>query len=575
MMKVRTKRSKKLIAMLLTLIMVCGMLPAPAFAEGETGQGENNDQIIYASYALEFSYKDGEDNTTFYETADVKKISVAKIAEQLGLTGEITNVEGSNPFKCYYTQEEDGEWYLYTTHLVGGGSGEPYEGDLFDSLPSFYYPNNYDIVITVDGVEQTVVMKYIYTPVQMNDPGAVDGVTAGDTIYTFASGMPLSTVYIDNAHFKTPTSCKMLTKEPGFVFRVPTEFNNVGDVDFGDFDKMWAIYDPNIPGATQLDSTKENYFAGDLFSFTFDNAAILSDGRVANVRITYSDAYITIDKRATSGFPYSIRLVCGKHMTTLSSDTTKGNVTIDGEKYYKAFGAASRMTATIQIVDDDGNPIDGSFIACVDGVNVRRTIANRNIKALDNSYLYDFWCESVQVNGGTLSEIYVRPNNDVIEPDDGSGNPEYRRQWYYSYVTKNDRGVKFTGAMWAASNGDALVSAGGTNHYYNSGFVTTADAYNGIRFESYSAGVIGSSPQSYDTYYMDGYSIWHRIRSSSTRGGTIQTTTEGNVGGALSDGGTVLAPGTYVVPDGKTVVYTMTPEEGYELDSVTVKSNSP
>lgn len=573
MTKTKTGRFSRLIAMLLTLIMVCGMLPAPAFAEGETGQGENTDQIIYASYALEFSYTDGEDNTTFYETADVKKISVTKIAEQLGLTGEITNVEGSNPFKCYYTQEEDDGWYLYTTYLVSGGTGEPYTGDLFDGLPSFYYPGNYDIVITVDGVEQTVVMKYIATPVQLNDPGAVDGVTVGDTIYTFASGMPLSTVYIDNTHFETPTSWKMLTDEPGFVFRVPTEFNNVVN---GDFDKIWAIYDPNIPGATQLDSTKENYFAGNLFSFTFDNAAILSDGRVANVRITYSDAYITIDKRATSGFPYSICLVCGKHMSTVSSDTRKGNETIDGERYSKAFGAASRMTATIQIVDDDGNPIDGSFISCVDGINVRRTIGGiLFIKALGNSYLYDFWCESVQVNGGTLSDIYVRPNNEEEEPflPDTYAKP-YQRQWYYSYVTENDRGIKFTGVPWVVSDGDALIIGGGHNHYYSAGFVTTADAYNGIRFENYSAGVIGSSPQTYDTYYMDGYSVWHRIRSSSTHGGTIQTTTEGNVGGALSDGGTVLKPGTYVVPDGKTVVYTMTPEAGYELDSVTVKSNS-
>ena len=574
MTKTKTGRFSRLIAMLLTLIMVCGMLPAPAFAEGETGQGENNDQIIYAFYALEFSYTDGEDNTTFYETADVKKISVAKIAEQLGLTGEITNVEGSNPFKCYYTQEEDGEWYLYTTYLVNGGTGELYTGDLFGGLPSLYYPDNYNIVITVDGVEQTVVMKYIATPVQLNDPGAVDGVTVGDTIYTFASGMPLSTVYIDNTHFETPTSWKMLTDEPGFVLRVPpTEFNNAGD---GDFDKIWAIYDPNIPGATQLDSTKENYFAGNLFSFTFDNAAILSDGRVANVRITYSDAYITIDKRATSGFPYSIRLVCGKHMSTSSSDTRKGTETIDGERYSKAFGAASRMTATIQIVDDDGNPIDGSFISCVDGINVRRTIGGTlHIKALDNSYLYDFWCESVQVNGGTLSDIYVRPNNEEEElflP--GTSPKPYQLQWYYSYVTENDRGIKFTGEAWPVPDGDALIIGGGHNHYYSAGFVTTADAYNGIRFENYSAGVIGSSPQTYDTYYMDGYSVWHRIRSSSTHGGTIQTTTEGNVGGALSDGGTVLKPGTYVVPDGKTVVYTMTPEAGYELDSVTVKSNS-
>ena len=400
----------------------------------------------------------------------MKKISVAKIAEQLGLTGEITNVVGSNPFKCHYSQEEDDGWYLYTTSPGAQRVDDTYTGDLFGGLPSLYYRDNYNIVITVDGVEQTVVMKYIATPVQLNDPGAVDGVTVGDTIYTFASGMPLSTVYIDNTHFETPTSWKMLTDEPGFVLRVPpTEFNNAGN---GDFDKIWAIYDPNIPGATQLDSTKENYFAGNLFSFTFDNAAILSDGRVANVRITYSDAYITIDKRATSGFPYSIRLVCGKHMSTSSSDTRKGTETIDGERYSKAFGAASRMTATIQIVDDDGNPIDGSFISCVEGINVRRTIGGTlHIKALDNSYLYDFWCESVQVNGGTLSDIYVRPNNEEEElflP--GTSPKPYQLQWYYSYVTENDRGIKFTGAVWSVPDGDALIISGGHNHYYSAGF---------------------------------------------------------------------------------------------------------
>ena len=573
MTKTKTGRFSRLIAMLLTLIMVCGMLPAPAFAEGETGQGENNDQIIYSPYALEFSYTDGEDNTTFYETADVKKISVAKIAEQLGVTGEITNVVGSNPFKCHYSQEEDDGWYLYTTYptapVVYGGT---YTGDLFGGLPAVYFQESHNIVITVNGVEQTVVMKYIATPIQLNDPGAVDGVTMGDTIYTFASGMPLSTVYIDNAHFQTASSWKMLTEEPGFVFRVPTEFGNDND---DDNDKTWAFYDPSIPGATQLDSTKENYFAGPLFSYTYDNAAILSDGRVANVRITYSDAYITIDKRATSGFSHSIILAYGKHIRSGSSDKTTGGVTIDGEKYYKAFGAGVRMTATIHVVDDDGNPIDGSFISCVEGLNVRRSLGGLYPKGLENSYLYNYWSESVQVNGGTLSDIYVRPNNEEEElflP--GTSPKPYQQQWYYSYVTENDRGIKFTGAVWSVPDGDALIISGGHNHYYSAGFVTTADARNGIRLESYSAGVMCGSRMFYDTYYMDGYSIWHRIRSSSTRGGTIQTTTEGNVGGSLSDGGTVLAPGTYVVPDGKTVVYTMTPEEGYELDSVTVKSNS-
>lgn len=569
MTKTKTGRLNRMIAMLLMLIMVCGMLPTTSFAEGGTAQSD------YSFYAVEFSYTDDEGNTTSYASRDVAKISVAKIAEQLGLAGAITAVDGSSPIKIYYTQEEADGWYLYTTSPGAQRVDDTYTGDLFDGRESRYFKENHDIVITIDGVEYNVVMKYIATPIQLNDPGAVNGVTVGDTIYTFASGMPLSTVYIDNDYFQTPSSWEKLTEEKGFVLRVPTEFIRAGG-EFDDQDKTWAIYDPSVEGATQLVSTEENYFEGDLFSFTFDNAAILWNGTVANVKITYSDAYITIDKRATDGFSHSVLLACGKHMRVGSSDQARGTEEIDGEQYYSALSAGARMTATIQIVDDDGKPIDGSFIACVEGINISR-YGSSATKPLDNGYLYTYWSETIQVNDGTLSDIYVRPNDEEEEPllPDTTPYP-YQRQWYYSYVTENDRGVKFTGVQWAVPDGDALVFNVGHNHYYSAGFVTTADAHSGIQFENHSAGTIRGSGTSlvYDTYYMDGYSIWHRIRSSSTRGGTIRTTTEGNVGGALSDGGTVLDPGTYVVPDGKTVVYTMTPDEGYELDKVIVKSDS-
>ncbi len=552
---------------------VCVLFPGTVLAGGEETGGNGS-----SFYALEFSYYNGED-TVSYATRDVARISVSKITEELGIPGTVTDVTAYDQLGYYSADQEDGEWFIRTAGVPAVGSGPAYTGDLFGGIKSLYHPNSYGVGIMTDAGAFDVVMRFIAVPVQLNDPGILDGVTVGDTIYTFASGMPLSTAYIDNDHFQTVSSNEKLTDEPGFVLRVPSEF---WPAEYQDSE--WAIYDPKIPGATQLVAGREYVFSGDLFSFTYDNAAILHDGTTANVLITYSDARITVDDRATAengGFPYSISLAYGKTMFTKTSDTRTGNTTVSGISYFKAYSAAVTMGVTIRIVDDDGDPVPGSFIACVEGINIDRH-GTRATRAFYNGKEYNFWSEAIQVDGGTLSDIYVRPNNDEAEPYTGNPNDEaalYQRKRYYSFAVRNDEGIKFTGVQWAAPNGtvdpetgeENLVVSAGRNYYYSAGFVTTADAGNGIRMRNYSAGTLNFG---YETTYMNGYSIWHRIRSSSTRGGTIQTTTAGNAGGSLSDGGTVLEPGTYVVPDGKTVIYTMTPDEGFELEKVVVKSNS-
>jgi hypothetical protein len=65
-------------------------------------------------------------------------------------------------------------------------------------------------------------------------------------------------------------------------------------------------------------------------------------------------------------------------------------------------------------------------------------------------------------------------------------------------------------------------------------------------------------------------SIDHKIRSTTTGGGSINTTIMGNPNGDISDGSTVLGPSTVVVPDGKTVKYTMTPDPGYMCDGISI-----
>ena len=525
------------ISILLIFAFVLPCLAITTFADPE----ETEETVGTSYYKLRFSF-----GTNYYVSDAVKGISVRDVIDRMGISGEIEDVE-CNPVdtqKYYYVYQDDsGEWFLDT-------SAPAKNGGTYDSATGYsYYNNTFVMYVKMTGGRRyPVSFRYIARPVSENDPGSVEGVTVGDTINTFASAMPLSTVYIDNRHYEVPTSCEILTDEPGFV------------VFDGSFQAGFVGFDPSVEDAKKLYSLQDNYFEGDLFSFTFANAAVLSDGTVANVRITYSNAHIIVDDRSgtTTPFAYAIAIAKGKRLNVKTSDTRSG----DSDGYYYSYSAAVRIDATIQIVDNLGNPIEGSFISAVEGINVARmgTMVN---KPLYDGYLYEYYSEAIQVNGGTLCDIYVRPNND--ETENGSSSAYYRK-YYYPYVERNDSGIKFTGVMWAApGNGNRPTQ--GANGNYAAGFVTTADALNGINFTSYGA---GNNTMGYETYYMDGYSIWHRIRSSSTFGGTIQTTTEGNAGEDLADGGTVLDSGTYVVPDGKTVAYTMKPALGYELDSVTV-----
>ena len=487
-----------------------------------------------------------------YNVSAVKNpIKVSDIATALGITGTITNVESDNDSTNsayhlgHYTitkenNEGNDEWFIQTTSPRS-------------------YTSNYRIRITVGEITYSVNLKYVARPISDNDPGAIEGVTVGGSVYTFASGMPLSTIYIDNAYFQTPSSYKIISTNPGFVmFTSSTAFAS----EVNDF----IGYDPTKTGATKLSANKDNFFEGDLFSFTYNNAAILHDGTVANVRITYSDLHISVDSRVGENpFNYKISLAKGKHLKVKTSDNSSSQSAFDGEPYYDSKSAAVRMNAKIQIVDNSGNPIPGSFIVACTGINVAR-YGTMIARPIHDRHLYDDYSESFQVNGGRLCDIYVRPNSNVLEPS--TGGSEYQRKYYYPYVTESEGGIKFTGVQWQVPG--RTDPAQGPNGTYSAGFVTTMDAYAGAQMTNYSVG----NKDVLDTYYMDGYSIWHRIRSSSTRGGTIQTTTKANHSGALSDGGSVLEPGTYVVPDGKTVVYTMTPDPGYELDTVTVAENT-
>ena len=122
---------------------------------------------------------------------------------------------------------------------------------------------------------------------------------------TFASGAPLSTIYIDQARINVPGNAnpqayiesggsnityKLLASDPSFA---PGIVYNAGDATVN--------YNPNkTSGLKQLVPGSPVVMSGPLYELTFKNAAIMPDGTRMHLRVTFSDAVIYTDERLKS-----------------------------------------------------------------------------------------------------------------------------------------------------------------------------------------------------------------------------------------------------------------------------------
>ena len=489
--------------------------------------------------------------------------------------------------------------------------------------------------------------------------------TSTHSVRTFASGLPLSTVFIDTSKVgqKVEPEFKLLTTDPGIVTYKDTDSN--GDTDFVVF------YNPSTGVDTYNGKTmsKGNKAAeggsiftldGDLYELTFKNAAILPNGERADLKITYSNAIIAIDERlSAAGYnsPYNglITLTRGSSFSyggtdnryvgtgkntpsqytafknadgtdwtqaqrQAAMDATTG-VTVAKYKYYDPLAASTStsisdiikthpvggtdtpavghiMDATYKIVDKYGVPVDAdyTFIFAMAGINLDRdpyqaTGANYS-KGLwyvnDSNPEYHFFSESITLNNSSIASdyIYVRPNSTVVEPEDPSAN-ETGRSYYHPQTINENGNTRFIGnsssyVRYGGKNDPSNQQQGGNDKTYSTGFVTLAGAGNGMTLTAYGH---GSQNATMNTQLFSAAQIWYRYTSSSGAHGKIQTTSEGNYGGRLDDGGRILEPdgaydldaqspkknrNTNVVTEGKTVTYTMTPDIGYKLRRVMI-----
>lgn len=416
----------------------------------------------------------------------------------------------------------------------------------------------------------------------------VDGVYQGIDDVTYAKVAPIATIIIDKSIIENPENAKhkLLSNHPGFTFLTQEQLDaktyttdNSSDM----YNSYFFVYDESVEGATKITGNTDsmNTFEGDIVSYTYDNAALLPNGTLGKVVITYSN--ISIPMQSNFGQKgESTQVVYEKPDTyitgnfkgdykpsdfwTYNSVTKRGEYLFDG---VYAFGYGNRLnlwnnlirdsysgytTRTglkldikIQVLDNDGNIVDGLFFYSMTDIDLYRNLTSWSgqIYEANNQYNYS---ETIRVNSGIAdgSALYI--------PGDLSDSKLYQ----YTDVFNDSEGTVFTAIK---SDDDP-----GTTY---SGFVTVVDNSKGLNLTYWGS---CSSSSNLNTYILRG-SHFHTISTTTTNGGTIKTTEKGNIDGTLNDNSTIIESSKFELGDGKTVVYTVETKDGYSIDTMTIDNN--
>ena len=346
--------------------------------------------------------------------------------------------------------------------------------------------------------------------------------------------------------------------------------------------KQYTVY--TADGKSYIKPDNERYYHG---AVTLAQGNSISYGGTdpTDMTVTYGNAAVAIVDATAQGFGETYP------RQNKGNDPTKPNNNV-----YPTTGLT--MDATYQIVNKDGTPAAGTFVFAICGINLDRDpdagTGTNTAKPLwysydanfvgtggtggENGIDYSFFSEAMEIRGGQKSQyVYVRPNtNQEDNPDKIRG---VKGQYFYPNVSLHNGNIKFIGNQVDANLSGVTGGLGGNDNSYNAGFVTLADAADGFKVTATGHGNAGAGMNS---LVFNSKEIWYRYTSSTGSHGKIETTSEGNWGGKLeklNENDEILGPvgyyenntrkkATYVVAEGKTITYTMTPDIGYKLKSI-------
>lgn len=375
----------------------------------------------------------------------------------------------------------------------------------------------------------------------------------------------------DNAGDNTNFAAKCSVSE----VRFDTEKLVNPEVDLGDPETTVFETGANGNEGTQvyvkdgtLDPKSEHANMGTITT-TYKEAAILPDDTRADVVVSYQVDYMRtgVDQKAKAG-------------------DEGGMEERDGEKLK---GKAVVLSSLGKEFDDKGNSSQNMRAAVHDGGG--------------NDYFGWAYAlggtTTVTINGKvTDTYTFLLPAWGVTQ--NASPYPTYRtmvKVWGDTYARESftPNGIAYAPELHSSLSvidGDTIrvtdtISEGSVQSdqlRYSTGFAMDGSASNGGSFAFNTSGswrgglgngTLQTNPNNLRMRLGD---LTHNIKSSTGLNGNIQTTKgtghlTANEGGTLNDAGdftNILGVGTYAIPNGKNVVYTMTPDKGYDIDTLLV-----
>ncbi len=496
----------------------------------------------FSIYTVEFTYAERQ-----YVMSGGEVLPLRDILDKVELYGDVTSVEVSDSalFEAY---RQHGEWYVK--------SNAPFLTDEW-------------MRVTIDDIEYEIKVTDAVNINGYGDPDntwpTVPQITQGTDGKTFAADAPLASIQIDYSILGELSNAvyQKLSPDPGLITLPGTELysNNGQGADATDINGIFASYDTNQPGAytRTLSRTADNLIEGDLFSFRYRDAAILEDGSRADVVLVYSNLHINLQTNAEilTGTFYIVsgNMIRSGNTNDTSSNTTRNGIQID---------------VNIHVEDKDGNIVPGTFSYPMSDIDVQR-IDNDNFGKIYGAENLHNYSEMIAIRSGYIGNIFI-PDYEGIDEEYALNSINKK----YSSVKPEARGYKTgidiyqyeeDGQQKEAVRFIGLGKGDTDPGTYYSGFYSIADnTSGGINITAWTS---GSKTAVIRATLLNGkQTIHHSIKSTTTEGGTIKTTSDGNLSGELNDGSTVIGSATVLVSDGKTVKYTMTPDKGFYCNEI-------
>lgn len=318
-----------------------------------------------------------------------------------------------------------------------------------------------------------------------------------------------------------------------------------------------------------LDPKSENANLGTITT-TYKEAAILPDDTRADVVVSYQVDYMRtgVDQKAKTGDEGG--------MEEREGEKLKGKALVLaslGKEFDDKGNSSQDMRAEVR--DGGGNDyfgwayaLGGTTTVTINGkVTDTYTFLLPAWGVTQNASTYGSYKNMVKVWGDTYARESYTPDGIAYAPE-----------LHASLKVIDGETIRVMGTNITEGNvqSDQLR--------YSTGFAMDGSAVNGGTFSFNTSGSWrgkldgGDHKSNPNNLRMRLGDLTHNIKSSTGLNGNIQTTKgtglpTANEGGTLNDAGNltnILGVGTYAIPNGKNVVYTMTPDNGYDIDTLLV-----